>query len=129
MKENISRKQLREFGLIIGIIFPLIIGFLLPYIYGHVFKSWTIFFSLPFLILGIISPRKLIYPYKFWMFIGSLAGWLNSHIILGLIFIVVVQPISLLLKITNYDPLHLKYNNKSYKIKKINHKIDLKKTF
>ena len=42
MKNKIDKKQLKEFGLIIGIGFPLILGFLLPFLMGHNFNIWTI---------------------------------------------------------------------------------------
>ena len=60
MTKNISNKELREFALIIGIFFPLIIGLILPYLYGHGFRLWTIFFSLPFLIILAISNPPLL---------------------------------------------------------------------
>ena len=59
MKNSISKKEIRDFALIIGIFFPLIFGLLLPYLYGHGFRLWTIFFSLPFLILGLFYPKYI----------------------------------------------------------------------
>ena len=106
MKENISKKQLRQFGLLIGFAFPLIIGWLLPYLGGHVFRVWTLLIGIPALIIGIIKPNLLIYPYKIWMALGHLLGFVNSKLILGLVFILVLLPISLILKLFNYDPLN-----------------------
>ena len=48
MLENITKKKLREFGLIVGIGFPLIIGFFIPYLIGHNLRLWTIFIGIPF---------------------------------------------------------------------------------
>ena len=68
------------------------------------------------LILGLIKPSLLFYPYKVWMKLGHILGWVNSRIILGLVFVIVLQPISLIMKIFNYDPLRKKKNNqKSYR--------------
>ena len=130
VKKNISKKELREFALIIGFFFPLLIGWVLPYLYGHGFRVWTIFFSLPFLILGVTYPRSLYHPYTAWMKFGKFAGFINSYLILGIIYILIVLPISLVLKILKYDPLNLMENNKnSYKLKRVNSKIDLNKNF
>ena len=64
------------------------------------------------------------------MKIGKCAEWINSHLILGLIFVILVQPLALLLKIFNYDPLNMKKNKKnSFKLKKTDTKINLKKMF
>ena len=92
MKESITKKQLREFGLLIGIAFPILIGWILPATAGHGFKIWTLWVGLPGLILGLTAPGLLFLPYKGWMALGSALGWVNSHLILGLVFVVVLQP-------------------------------------
>ena len=94
MKKPISNKQLLEFGLLIGFGFPFLIGWVFPALAGHGFRLWTLFVAVPVLILGLISPRLLIYPYKSWMALGHVLGWINSRVILGLVFILVLLPIS-----------------------------------
>jgi len=130
MKEDISKKDLRDFGLLIGLLLPLFIGWILPSVFGHGFRIWTLFIGSPLVFIAITSPKLLKYPYKIWMFLGLGLGWINSRIILGIIFILVLQPVSLFMKIFGYDPLKKKRNDKStYRVNKINHKIDLKKIF
>ena len=90
MKESISKKQLREFGFLIGFGFPIIIGWIIPAIGGHIFRSWSLWVGCPSLILGILKPRLLFYPYQGWMKIGNALGWVNSRIILGLVFLLVL---------------------------------------
>ena len=125
-----SKKKLREFGYLIGIGFPLIIGWLIPQITNHGFRVWTLFISLPILLLAIFSPSKLNTAYKVWMSIGHTMGWLNSRIILGLVFLLVLQPIALLMKAFGYDPLRKKKQHlSSYKEKKLNSKVDLTRIF
>ena len=94
MKEDISNKHLKDFGILIGFGFPIFIGWLIPLISGHFFKIWTLYISLPVLILAFLKPSLLFFPYKAWMQLGYLLGWINSRIILGIIFLVVVQPIA-----------------------------------
>ena len=116
MKEIISKKQLREFGLLIGFGFPILIGWLLPSITGHVFRSWSLWVGVPSFILGLVAPRLLNYPYKGWMAIGHLLGWINSRIILALVFLFVLQPIAIIMRLFSYDPLRKKKRNqKSYR--------------
>ncbi len=129
-QEKISRKQLREFGFITGFSFPIIIGFLLPLISGHVFKTWTLLIGLLLLLLAIINPKLLLYPYKKWIIFGNFLGFINSHIILGLIFFVVLFPISIFMKFFGYDPLRLKNKNlNSFREDKKNHKFILDRIF
>ena len=130
MKKNFSKKQLREFGFLIGLAFPFIIGYLIPLNLGHSFKIWTLFISIPALILGIFKPTLLIYPFKIWMRIGTILSWINSRLILGLVYIVVLIPISFIMRLLGYDPLRIKKIKKSsYREDKLNYKIDLKKIF
>ena len=64
------------------------------------------------------------------MKIGNILGWLNSHLILGLVFIGVLIPISFVMKIIGYDPLRLKkVNKKSYREVKVDYEVNLKKIF
>ena len=130
MKVKTSDKQLRDFGKIVGLGLPIFVGFIIPFLTGHSFAIWTIFVGLIIFTVGIIKPSLLFFPYKYWMLIGNLLGWINSRLILGLVFILVLQPISILMKIFRYDPLKLKKSNvKSYKANINNKKIDFTKTF
>ena len=105
MKDTISKKQLREFGLLIGFGFPIFIGWLLPSIFGLEFRVWTLWIGIIGLIFGLTAPRLLHYPYKGWIALGHALGWINSKIILGLIFILVLQPIAYIMRLKGYDPL------------------------
>jgi len=130
MKSQVSIKQLREFGFLIGIGFPIFIGWLIPFIFGHEFRIWTLYFGIPFLFFGLLQPRLLLYPFKLWMKLGLTLGWINSRLILGLVYFLVVLPIALIMRIFGYDPLRTKQNNKkTYRELKSSHKIDLTRIF
>tara|TARA_B100000212_G_scaffold299243_1_gene243853 strand:- start:75 stop:467 length:393 start_codon:yes stop_codon:yes gene_type:complete len=130
MKEIISKKQLREFGLLIGFGFPLFLGWLIPALTGHGFKEWTLWIGFLGLIIGLTSPRLLYYPYKGWMALGHTLGWINSHIILGLVFILVLLPIACIMRLTGYDPLKSRRKGeKTYREIQKNHKTDLTRIF
>ena len=132
MKSSISQKQLREFGLLIGFGFPILIGWILPFFAGHEFRAWTLWIGIPSLLLGILKPFLLYYPYKGWMALGHVLGWLNSRIILGLVFLIVLQPIAFVMKVFGYDPLrqsHRERSKMSFRELKTKHKIDLTRIF
>ena len=130
MKETISKKQLLKFGLLIGFGFPLLIGWLFPVFTGHGFRLWTLWVGLPALILGLISPRLLFYPYKSWILLGHALGWVNSKIILGLVFIVILQPIAFVMFFTGYDPLRRRRKGeKTYRENPKNQKLDFTRIF
>ena len=129
-QSSISQKKLRQFGFLIGIGFPVIIGWIVPAISGHLFRFWSLWIGVPLFILGILRPRLLFYPYQAWMKIGLVLGWINSHIVLGLVFLLVLQPISLIMKLFGYDPLKKKKKNLlTFREIKENHKVNLTKIF
>ena len=116
MDEIISKKQLREFGLLIGFGFPLLIGWLIPALTGHGLREWTLWVGFIALIIGLTSPRLLYYPYKFWMKLGLTLGCINSKIILGLVYMIVLIPIAFVMRLIGYDPLRTKQNEeKTYR--------------
>ncbi len=130
MKETISKKQLREFGLLIGFGFPLLVGWLLPSLVGHGFRIWTLWVGVPGLIIGLTAPLLLHYPYKGWMAVGHALGWINSNLILGLVFIVVLQPIAYIMRLRGYDPLRRRRKGKdTYREIRQDHHIDLTRIF
>ena len=130
MKTNISEKKLKEFGFLIGLIFPIIFGWFLPFLKGSSFKMWTLIISIPFLNSAIFRPDLLALPYKVWMKFGAILGWVNSRIVLGIIFFFILLPIAFIMKIYGHDPLRLKKTNKnSYREKKTVQKTNLKKIF
>ena len=86
MNNHIPKKTLRQFGFLICFAFPFLIGWFLPLLGGHPFRVWTLFISMPAGILGILRPGLLLYPYRAWMKLGHILGWVNSRIILGLVF-------------------------------------------
>ena len=130
MKEIISNKRLREFGLLIGFGFPLLIGWLIPVLTGHGFRVWTLWVAFIGLLFGLTSPRLLYYPYKFWMKLGFTLGWVNNRIILGLVYIIVLLPVAFVMRIIRYDPLRTKRKGeKTYREKRKEHQTDLTRIF
>lgn len=125
-----SKKQLREFGIFVGFFFPFFIGWFLPSLFGHNFRIWTLYLGLPLIFTGIIAPSSLRFIYKKWIQIGEFLGFINGYLILGLIFILVMQPISLIMKLFGYDPLKKKSTQcKSYREERLHDNINLDKIF
>tara|TARA_B100000242_G_C42830878_1_gene386039 strand:- start:205 stop:597 length:393 start_codon:yes stop_codon:yes gene_type:complete len=130
MKETINTKQLRNFGLVIGFGFPILIGWLLASFTGHGLRIWTFWVGIPSLILGILAPRLLNYPYRIWMALGHALGWINSRLILGLVYIIVLQPIAYTMRLFRYDPLKLRRKGeKTYRENRKSYKIDFTRIF
>ena len=48
MKIYIAKKQLREFGFLIGFGLPISIGWIIPSLGGHGFRGWTLWVAIHF---------------------------------------------------------------------------------
>ena len=129
-KKQISTKTLKDFGILIGFGFPVIIGLLIPILTGHSFRAWTLLIGITSLLFSCFYPNSLYFPYKLWMKLGHVLGWINSRIILAIVFFLVLLPISIVMKLFGYDPLKQnKSSAKTYKIDTKNRIIDLKRIF
>ena len=106
--KNTLKKDLNKFGLTFGFFFPLIFGFIAPLVLNHDFRLCTLFVGFAFIFLGFFFPLILKTPYKIWILLGNFLGSINSKIILTIVYLIVLIPISIIMKIFNYDPLDLK---------------------
>ncbi len=117
-KSKIKVSSNRSFGLVFFVVF-LIIG-LWPLLDGGQFKIWSLFFSLFFLVLGLLNSKLLTPLNLLWTKFGILLGNVFAPIVMSFIFFLVVTPIGLLMRIMGRDLLRTKYNKsgKSYWIKR-----------
>jgi hypothetical protein len=104
VKEEIKPKQLRSFGLIVGFMFAAI-G-IWPLIVRGANPRWWALVLAAFLILpAAIFPTALALPHKGWMWIGHVLGWINTRIILGVVFYLIVTPTGLIRRWLGKDPM------------------------
>ena len=105
-----STRQLREFGLVVGGLIVLLFCWLLPALHRHPPALGPLWIGAPLLILGLIAPRLLHQPYRAWMALGHGLGWINSHLILGLVYVLVLLPIALIMRLLGHDPLRRRWD-------------------
>ena len=101
-----GKKDLRSFGVIIGIIFLLVAGFL----FYREKESFQIFLYIAgaFIGFGLIIPIILKPIYIVWMTFAVILGWFMTRVILSLLFYVIITPIGVVLRIFGKDFLELK---------------------
>ncbi len=84
-------KQLRSFGLTVGAVFAGI-G-LWPLIVHRVeLRSWALILAALLVAPALVYPRVLGPVYRVWMAVGQVLGWINTRIILGAIFYLLLTP-------------------------------------
>ena len=119
MPEPKSPKDLRSFGLIVGAGFT-VIG-LWPLVRrGLPPRLWALELAAALVLAALIFPRALRYPYRVWMFIGHCLGWLNTRILMTLIFYVIFTPAALVMRLIGRDAMNRKYESsaQSYRMTK-----------
>ena len=100
-----KRKQLRNFGLLVGGVFALI-GFWQLYRGQHETARTILWVLGGFLIgFGAVAPTLLAPIHAAWMKFAFVLGWVNSRIILGVIFFLMITPIGLVVRIFRRDAL------------------------
>ena len=128
MEKKIKVSSNKSFGIVFSIFFLLISIY--PLLNNDPIYYWSLFVSFIFLILGLMNSKILSPLNLLWFKFGILLGKIVSPVVMGIIFFLVVTPISILLKIFGKDVLNLKFNNnKTYWIEKNGPKSNMKKQF
>jgi O-antigen/teichoic acid export membrane protein len=104
MKDEITSKQLRSFGFTVGGIFALI-GFWPLVVRAADPRWWALVVAGCLLVPAVAFPKSLAWVYKGWMAVGHAMGWINTRIILGVVFYVIVTPIGMLRRWLGKDPM------------------------
>ena len=128
MEKKIKISSNKNFGIVFSIFFLLISIYLL--LNNNPIYYWSLFVSFIFLVLGLMNSKILSPLNLLWFKFGILLGRIISPVVMGIIFFLVVTPISIILKIFGKDVLNLKFNNnKTYWIVKDGPKNNMKKQF
>jgi len=97
-------KQLRSFGRMVGGIFALIGVW--PVVWrGEPLRLWSLILGGVLIALALVWPRSLTQVYRLWMTVGGVLGWINTRIILGVLFYLLFTPIGLCMRLRGKDPM------------------------
>ena len=120
--EKLDSKGYRKFGLTTGAILAVLFGLLIPWLFGLNFPTW------PWIIAAVLGGLALVLPtflqpiYIGWMKFGNMMNWINTRLILGLLFYAVFLPIGLVMRLLGKDPMQRKLGNSvsSYRVQSHN---------
>ena len=106
---EVTTLDLRKFGFIMGAMFALVFGGLLPWLFNaENWPVWPFIVMAIFWILALVIPESLRKVNEVWLKFGNVMGWINSRIILGIMFYLLIFPIGLILKVVGKDAMNRK---------------------
>jgi hypothetical protein len=104
MDHAATRKELRQFGLLVGTVFT-VIG-LWPLVFrGEPLRLWAIGIGGLLIAFGGILPSVLAPVHRGWMWVGHILGWVNTMILLGIMFYALVTPMGLVFRLMGKDTM------------------------
>ena len=116
---ELDNAGLRKFGFMMAGFIGVLFGLFFPWVFDRALPTW------PWIAGGLFAAPALLFPgslksvYTIWMKIGGVLGWINTRIILGLLFYVIVFPMGLIMRLFGKDPMNRKLDKQtgSYRIK------------
>jgi Saxitoxin biosynthesis operon protein SxtJ len=118
MARTSDRRQLRDFGFIVGGIFGAI-G-LWPLLWRQDSpRLWALALAVALILPALAAPRVLTPAHRAWMALAEVLAWINTRIILGVVFYGVVTPIGLVMRLLGHDPMRRKLEpaTESYRVR------------
>lgn len=111
-----DKKTLRSFGFLMAGVLIIIAS--IPVIKGNSPVWWFAAIGILFFVPGVLAPRVLDMPYRAWMKIGHVLGYINTRIILGLIFFLIITPIGFFLRLSGKSQIKRNFdkNAASYRV-------------
>ena len=97
----------RSFGILFFVVF-LIIS-LWPLKNGNTLNFYFLTASIIFLILGVINSKLLSPLNKAWIKFGEILGLIIAPIVMGIVYFVILTPVSLIVRLFGKDLLGLKF--------------------
>jgi saxitoxin biosynthesis operon SxtJ-like protein len=107
-----STKDLRSFGLLVGGVLSVIGAWPLLY-QGEPLRLWALGVGGLLMILGGILPQALAPVHKGWMWIGHILGWINTRILLGIVFYGLITPIGIVFRLMGKDTMRQAFSEQS----------------
>jgi hypothetical protein len=109
MHGKTDRAQLRSFGLSVGAIFTTI-GFWPAVVRGGHARPWVMGLGIALIVLALAAPCALDPARRGWMALGAALGWVNTRIVLGVVFFGLITPTGVVLRLTGRDPMRRRFD-------------------
>ena len=118
MMQAQNKTEMRKFGLMMGAVIAILFGLLLPWLFAHAYPVWPWIIAGIFWLAAAVMPASLKPVHSGWLRFGHALGWINTRIILGLMFYTVFLFVSLIMRLVGKDPMSRTFdkNLNSYRV-------------
>lgn len=87
--------ELRKFFLILGAAIAFMFFLVLPWLFGGSRSTSVLYVAGAIAMAGVAAPTWMYPVYQGWMLLARALGWVNSRLLLGFAFYVMVLPIGI----------------------------------
>ena len=94
-----SERDLRIFGVVLAVATAVVFCLLLPWLYARPIPWWPLVVAGTLLLFAAVWPSALAPVHRGWMRVGHVLGWINTRILLGAVFFVLIVPLGALLRL------------------------------
>jgi Saxitoxin biosynthesis operon protein SxtJ len=102
-------RELRRFGLLLGTL--VVAGFAgIPFLRRHVIVGWPWLIAALLWTPALVAPAALHYLHRGWTHLGEALGWLNTRVILSLLYVIAVVPIGMVMRLAGHDPMEREFD-------------------
>ena len=117
--KNLDAHGYRKFGLTTGAIIIGLFGLLIPWLFDLNYVKWPWILGGVLALWGLLAPTTLKPVYIGWMKFGNVMNWINTRIILGILFYAIFLPIGMVMRLFGKDAMHRKPDSSlsSYRVK------------
>jgi hypothetical protein len=95
-------KELRTFGLVLGALFVAFFG-VIPLLRHRAIHLWPWILAAILWLMALIWPASLSYLHRVWTRLGLALGWVNTRVILTLLFTLTIVPVGLVMRLFGRD--------------------------
>ena len=116
--DTLDASGYRKFGLTTGAIVVVLFGLLIPWLFSFNLPKWPWILGGGLAAWALLAPKTLRPVYVGWMKFGHVMNWINTRLILGILFYGMFLPIGLIMRLFGKDPMHRKLdeNQNSYRV-------------
>jgi hypothetical protein len=102
-------RELRRFGLLLGTLVVVVFAGI-PFLRHHKISGWPWLVAVVLWAPALAMPAALSYLHRGWTRLGEALGWLNTRVILSLLYLIAVVPIGLVMRLAGRDPMARKFD-------------------